>query len=462
VAHLIEEELGAAPSLHHAVLAAFRQLEGVNGIAVLDGAGEALVAATSGAPLVVGLGRGEAYLASDPAALAGAVERVVLLADGQLALVEPGRVRVLDMALGAWVAPRPLPLEASAEPAALAEGEHWMAREMAEQPRLLRLLAAEAAAEAAGLAAAIRAAGSVTWVGCGSAYHAALYGRYALARAGERSHAVPGSEFAYLADAVGPGGLLLALSQSGETIDVLDALRVARAQGARVTALVNAAWSTLARQADACVRLRAGPERCVLATKSFLAKLGLITLVAAALRGELPAGQAALREAAAVAEGLLGPEGQRGIAALAQELGGREHLFCLGRGRGTAIALEAALKIKEGSYLHAEGFAAGELKHGVIALVEPGTPCLLLAPEDETRPALVGAAMEVQARGALTVALAPEPVPGCARTLVVPRCGEGWWLAATVAAQLLAYHLAVLRGHDPDRPRNLAKSVTVR
>ncbi len=462
VVHLVEEELRSAPSLHHAVLAAFRQLEGVNGIAVLDGDGEALVAATSGSPLVIGLGNGEAHLASDPAALAGSAQTVVLLEDGQLAIVERDRVRVLDMALGAWVRPRSIPPTTAAAETTLSAGDHWMRQEIAEQPRLLRLLARDAATEATALAEAIRDATSVTWVGCGTAYHAALYGRYVLAQAGERSHAVPGSEFAYLADAVGPGGLLLALSQSGETIDVLDALRFARARGARVTALVNAAWSTLARLADDCVRLRAGPERCVLATKSFTAKLGIITLTAAAARGEIEEGQAALLTAAAGIEALLQPDSLARIRSLAGRLASSEHLFCLGRGRGTAIALEAALKIKEGSYLHAEGFSSGELKHGVIALIETGTPCLLFAPDDETRPAMDAAAMEVQARGALTVAFAPQSAPGYAHTLSIPTRGDSWWLVATVAAQLLAYQLAVLRGHDPDRPRNLAKSVTVR
>lgn len=462
VVHLIEEELRTAPSLHHAVLAAFRQLHGVNGIAVLDAQDGILVAATSGSPLVVAMGDGEAHLASDPSALQGVAQKVVLLDDGYLAVIEAERIRVLNMALGAWVAPRTLPAEAATTDVTLADGEHWMWREIGEQPRLLRLLAGDAADDAAALAEAIRVATSVTWVGCGTAYHAALYGRYVLAQAGERSHAVPGSEFSYLADAAGEGSLLLALSQSGETIDVLDALRVAHRRGAHVTALVNAGWSTLARLADDCVRLRAGQERCVLATKSFLAKLAVITLVEAAVRGDLARGQEALRDAALAIETVLTPAYQQRVLALACRIATSEHMFCLGRGRSTAIALEAALKIKEGSYVHAEGFSSGELKHGVIALIEPGTPCLLFAPPDDTQPAIVAAAMEVQARGALTIGVAPEPLAGCAETLPVPACGSGWWLAATVVAQTLAYHLTVLRGHDPDRPRNLAKSVTVR
>src|SRR6185437_10459299 len=165
------------------------------GIAVLDATDGVLVAATSGSPLVVAMGEGEAHLASDPAALQGVNDRVVLLDDGHLAVIEPGHLRVMNMALGAWVTPRTLPAEALTAEAALASGEHWMWREIGEQPRLLRLLAGDAVPDVVALAEAIRVATSVTWVGCGTAYHAALYGRYVLAQTGERSHAVPGSEF---------------------------------------------------------------------------------------------------------------------------------------------------------------------------------------------------------------------------------------------------------------------------
>ncbi|MCL4543067.1 MAG: glutamine--fructose-6-phosphate transaminase (isomerizing) [Chloroflexi bacterium] len=462
IIHLVEEELRSAPSLHHAVLAAFCQLAGVNGVAVLDRSGERLVAATSGSPLVVALTGGEAHLASDPAALYGVSNQMIVLEDGQLAVIERETVRVMDMRLGSWVTPRLLPLEGDASDVTLGEGEHWMWREMAEQPRLLRLLSTDAVEEAARLAQDIRDATSVTWVGCGTAYHASLYARYVLAAAGERSHAVPGSEFAFLADAVGPGGLLLALSQSGETIDILDALHYARKQGARVTALVNAGWSTLARLADSAVRLRAGPERCVLATKSFLAKVGIITLIEAALLGDMASGQRALRDAADTIEEILGDRYQGRIIGLAERVANQEHLYCLGRGRSTAIALEAALKIKEGSYLHAEGFSSGELKHGVIALISAGTPCLLLAPADGSGPALIAAAMEVRARGAFTIGIAQRVHAAFDEVLPVMLSGPGWWLAAAVVAQTLAYRVALLRGHDPDRPRNLAKSVTVR
>ncbi len=462
IVHLIEQERHHAPSLHHAVLAAFRQLQGVNGIAILDRTGDYIVAATSGSPLVITLSNGEAHIASDPSALQGADPPIIVLEDGQLAIMERSSVRVMDMQLGSWVTPRTLPRQASNVSEPLQPGEHWMWREICEQPRLLRHLADDIATEASALAHAIRDASSVTWVGCGTAYHAALYGRYALASTGERSHAVPGSEFAFLADAVDPGGILIALSQSGETIDVLDAVHYAHHQGASVIALVNASWSTLARVADSVIRLRAGPEQCVLATKSFLAKIAIITLIEAALSNDLSAGQQALHDAASHIESILTPAFQKHMVDLASHVATQEHLYCLGRGRSTAIALECALKIKEGSYLHAEGFSSGELKHGVIALITNGTYCILFCPADTSEAAIISAAMEVRARGAFTIGIAQHQHNAFTEWLPVSLQGPGWWLAATVVAQTLAYRLAILRGHNPDRPRNLAKSVTVR
>ncbi|MCL4541934.1 MAG: isomerizing glutamine--fructose-6-phosphate transaminase, partial [Chloroflexi bacterium] len=339
IVHLIEQERHHGPSLHHAVLAAFRQLQGINGIAILDRTGDCIVAATSGSPLVVALNNGEAHIASDPSALQSANSSIIVLEDGQLAIVERSNVRVMDMQLGSWVTPHILPSQVSNVSKPLKPGEHWMWREICEQPRLLRLLADDAAAESLALAQAIRNATSVTCVGCGTAYHASLYGRYALASAGERSHAVPGSEFAFLADAAGPGGVLIALSQSGETIDVLDAVHYAHHQGATVIALVNAHWSTLARVADKVIRLRAGPEQCVLATKSFLAKIAIITLIEAALRNDLTSGQHILRDAASHIESILTSVFQEHITDLASHMASQEHLYCLGRGRSTAIAL---------------------------------------------------------------------------------------------------------------------------
>jgi glucosamine--fructose-6-phosphate aminotransferase (isomerizing) len=290
-----------------------------------------------------------------------------------------------------------------------------------------------------------------------------MSGRYLLAEiAGRPSTAAVASEMSLIYPLLGPKSLVIALSQSGETIDVLEAVRAARDRGAQIAALVNAEGSALHRFADHTVLLGCGPERCVLATKSYSAKLAVLHMLARCLAGNAEQGRAEIQEAAYLLEALLDREQVKGsIAAAARAFGDHQHLFVLGRHRNYPLALEAALKIKEVSYLHAEGFAAGELKHGVIALIAPGTPCIVLAPDRDMRSEALSAAAQVRARGAFTVGLSPREEEEFALALPVSGSPASPFEVA-VTCQLLAYELALLRGCDPDKPRNLAKSVTVK
>src|SRR5437867_1715546 len=259
--------------------------------------------------------------------------------------------------------------------------------------RRLRGLNAIAVADVSTGQLAAAKSGSALVLGCGTAGHAALAAQYLLARVAHRRVTVAtGSEFPYLMDFVADGALVIALSQSGETIDVIDAVRAARGRGARIAALVNVEGSTLWRLADLTVPLGAGPERCVLATKSFTAKLAILLLTAHELAGLAPGAAALIQRAAGEIERLLADDRRDLIRQIAETIHTREHLFVIGRGPSYPLALEAALKVKEVSYIHAEGFAGGELKHGVIALIEPGTPCLVLAPSDETYDDKIGRA----------------------------------------------------------------------
>jgi glucosamine--fructose-6-phosphate aminotransferase (isomerizing) len=214
--------------------------------------------------------------------------------------------------------------------------------------------------------------------------------------------------------------------------------------------------------ADHAILLGAGPERCVLATKSFTAKIAYLLLSAYALDGRIDEGARLIEAAADEIESMLSGERARVIRDLAVRLYKNEHLYLIGRGPSYPLALEAALKIKEVSYIHAEGFAGGELKHGVIALIEKDTPCLVLAPNDETQRAIISGAMEVGARGAYVVGLSPSDNDAFAAHIPVADLGDASTIVNAVPPQLLAYHLCLLRGYDPDKPRNLAKSVTVK
>jgi glucosamine--fructose-6-phosphate aminotransferase (isomerizing) len=327
----------------------------------------------------------------------------------------------------------------------------------------LRTLAERARGGVIELAARISRADEVFMIGCGSALHAAIAAQHVFAKvAGRRVTAASASEFECLLPFVGTRSLVVALSQSGETMDVLDAVKKARQQGAQIAALTNVHGSALWQLSDLRIGLGAGPERCVLATKSLTAMLALVILVAYATKHELATAEALLQRAAADAEDMLRGERRAHVQAIASTLAAKNHLYVLGRGPSYALALETALKIKEVSYIHAEGFASGDLKHGVIALIEPGTPCIALVPEDETKADVLAGALQVKARGATVIGIAPKAHPAFDYHIPVADLDRVTLVASAVPAQLLGYDLARLRGHDPDMPRNLAKSVTVK
>lgn len=461
--HLLEESMHDGWDLLDGLLTVFRQVEGLSAVAVLDARTGQIAVAKNGSPLVLGWGRDAVYLASDPIALFDHTRDITFLEDGQAATLTLDGIRICQVRDGAAVPPQVRTVSWDTGRAGLDGFGHFMEKEIHEQPRILREIADTRIDSAVQLAGLIEAADNVYLVGCGTAYNASLSGRYLFAeRAGKRVTAVQASEMSLVYPELGPRSLVIALSQSGETIDVLEAVREARAAGATVAALVNAEGSTLDRFSDLSVLLSCGPERCVLATKSYTAKLGVLQLTAAALAGDVQRGAAELREASYRVEAVLDRETVKGdIAAVARRVADQQHLFILGRHRNYPPALEAALKIKEVSYMHAEGIAAGELKHGVIALITYGTPCLVLAPDAQYRREILAAAAEVSARGALTIGLSPRPEDEFAVTLPVAGSATGMYEIA-VTSQLLAYELALLRGCDPDKPRNLAKSVTVK
>ena len=467
VAHLIEDCLAHTPAgpdqLLTATMAAFRRLQGLNAIAVADVAAGQIAAAKSGSPLVLGWTEHGHLLASDFSALLEHTRRVTFVDDGQAVLLSRERCRLFATDSGRELTPDITEVGWEATATELSGYPDYMTKEIHEQPSVLRRLAVDGREHARRLAAMIRAAADVFVVGCGSAGHAALAAQYLLARiAGRRVTVATGSEFPYLMDFVGEGALVIALSQSGETIDVIDAARAARQRGARIAALVNVEGSTLWRLADLTVPLEAGPERCVLATKSFTAKLAMLLLTAYELAGDASAAATLIEGAAAEIERLLSDDRRDLIRRIAEAVYTREHLFVIGRGPSYPLALEAALKVKEVSYIHAEGFAGGDLKHGVIALIEPGTPSLVLAPSDETYDDVMGGAMQVRARGALVIGVSPAPHEAFDHHIPVADLGAATAIVNAPPAQLLGYYLALLRGHDPDKPRNLAKSVTVK
>jgi glucosamine--fructose-6-phosphate aminotransferase (isomerizing) len=481
IAHLIHHALDDSAGLITAVRACLARLRGAYAIAVIDRAApDRLVVARSGSPLVIGVGIGEHFVASDSAALLPVTQQFRYLEEGDVAEIWRTGVRVLDRS--GQPVERPLRRSRLADET-LDRGayRHFMLKEIHEQPRVLaetlegrltadRVLPEMFGPDAETLFGQVRA---VHLVACGTSYHAALVARYWIeALTGIPAVAEIASEFRYRQPAVPADTLLVTLSQSGETADTLAALRASRERPylSRL-AICNVPESSLVRESDRVLMTRAGVEVGVASTKAFttqLVALMLLTLCIGQAQSLAPEEVARivtdLRSLPQQVERVLALE--PAVAALAPRLVHREHALFLGRGVEYPIALEGALKLKEISYIHAEGYAAGELKHGPLALVSEDMPVVALAPHNALLEKLLSNLQEVRARGGELLVFTGEgvdlpdeegvavlslPVPLSALSPVV----------FTVPLQLLAYHVAVLKGTDVDRPRNLAKSVTV-
>ncbi len=459
IAHLIEDELAAGASPQQALEQVFDRLDGLGAVIVLDLASKTMVATKRTSPLVVGRNGSSVTIASDEIALAGHASEIHYLEDGELATLAMNGVAIdHPSSANGWT-----PITVDEGRNGLAGFPDFMSKEMAEQPAVLERLAREGGVQIEALAEAIQRSFGAYMVGCGTASYAALTGSYLFSRIAARHvNFAPGSEFKYYEHFLTPESLVIAFSQSGETADIIEAMLAARKRGSTLAGVVNSPRSTLGRMVDLRVDLDAGPEQCVLSTKAYTAKVAVLLMTAHAMAGTSDVGRQLVLDAANGIREMLAPEWVDRVRQIAGNIYQAEHLFVIGRGLSYPTALEAALKIKEVSYIHAEGFAAGELKHGVIALVQESTPCVVYAPNDETYADVISGAMELKARGGHIIGIGPVEDPVFDAWLPTPDVGDAAPLVQALPAQMLGYHAALLRGNDPDKPRNLAKSVTVK
>lgn len=466
ILHLVTHELGdgkTSRDVQEAIARAFARMTGLNAVIVLDRDNDSLYAIKNVSPLVIGKSDTAAYIASDSLALEGKTSEVHYLNDGELAHLTSNGVYLFDVNSLESIAPQWVTLEQRGGDIGLNGFPNFMLKEVHEQPKVVRNTAELHAEGAHVLANEIRNSYGAFLLGCGTASYAALTGSYLFSRIAKRHvNFVVGSEFAYQEHFLTDRSLVVALSQSGETADIIESVLTAKERGARIAALVNVKGSTLDRIADVSVYLEAGPEQCVLSTKAYSAKVAKLLLAAHIVNGTEDRGYELLHRAADGIEQALSPVTLEPVLDAALRIQTRRNMFVIGRGLSYPTALEAALKIKEVSYIHAEGFAGGELKHGVIALIEEGTPCLVFAPNDETRNDVLSGAMEMKSRGGFIIGVSPENDEVFDLHIPVVDAGDASPLVDVVPAQMLGYHLAIARGLDPDKPRNLAKSVTVK
>ncbi len=483
VVHLVDHAFNqGAEALEEAVASALRQIDGTYGIAVISSRDpHKIVVARNGSPLLLGIGKnGECLVGSDVSAVLAHTRDVVYLDDGDYAVLDGHGYRTFELARGAV---RRTVHEVTWELDAIEKGgfDHFMLKEIFEQPSSLRdvmrgrLLEEEGNAKLGGITLADRDLLKIERIiitACGTSWHAGLIGEYML----EELARIPvdveyASEFRYRNPVIEDGTLLLAISQSGETADTLAALREAKQRGVATMGIVNVVGSTIARETDFGVYLHAGPEIGVASTKAFTSQivaLALFTLYLARRRNmSIVEGREVVRALRALPEQVeYILELNEVTRALAEEYKHCRNFLYMGRGYEFPVALEGALKLKEVSYIHAEGYPAAEMKHGPIALIDEEMPVVVLAPSDAVFEKVVSSIEEVKARSGRVIAVVSDggaELIGKADHLIqVPQTLPFLLpVLTTIPLQLLAYHMAVLRGNDVDQPRNLAKSVTV-
>ncbi|WP_137224152.1 MULTISPECIES: glutamine--fructose-6-phosphate transaminase (isomerizing) [Shewanella] len=481
ICHLVHHELKTAASLLAAVQATVKQLEGAYGTVVIDRRdSDRMVVARSGSPLVIGYGLGENFVASDQLALLPVTRSFAFLEEGDVAEITRREVNIFDVN-GNAVKREKKESEVVHDAGDKGEYRHYMLKEIYEQPTAIahtlegRIAGGKVLDSAFGEKASelLKDIKHVQIIACGTSYHAGMAARYWLEDwAGVSCNVEIASEFRYRKSHLFPNSLLVTISQSGETADTLAAMRLAKEMGYKATLTIcNSAGSSLVRESDMAYMMKAGVEIGVASTKAFTVQLaGLLMLTTAIGRhnGMTTEMEAAITQSLlsmpAKVEQALGLDDA--IAEIAEDFADKQHALFLGRGDQYPIAMEGALKLKEISYIHAEAYASGELKHGPLALIDADMPVIVVAPNNELLEKLKSNVEEVRARGGLMYVFADVDAEfesdDTMKVIQVPHCDEFMApLIYTIPLQLLSYHVALIKGTDVDQPRNLAKSVTV-
>ncbi len=472
IAHLIEDQLsnnGTIPgiasswngsSFEHACFEAFKQLRGSYAVLAVRECEEKIVAMRKDSPLVVGLSEDGTFFASDVAPFLEWTKDVVYLENGDFVVADRGGVKFSSQDFGEVARPV-CTVEWDLEEAKKGNFEHFMLKEIAEQAETIQRACVQDMAVVDRIAGMVRSGFGVFFIACGSSYHACLTGSYLFSKiANQHVNVVLASEFENYEHFLTENTLVFAVSQSGETADVLEAVRAAKRRGSRVVSITNVIGSSLSREGDELLLMNSGPEICVLSTKTYTSQVVMMVLLACALNGDHESCIRKVKDLYMDVYNLTARSMRDRLKALARDLAGNDHVYMIGRGLQYTTALEAALKVKEVSYIHAEAFAGGELKHGPLALIEEGTPVFVFVSRDnEDR--IVSNAQEVKARGGIVIGVSDWNNPVFDRWIKVPDCGDLNPVIQAIPMQVLAYELAVQKKLDPDKPRNLAKSVTV-
>lgn len=461
IPNLIEHFVKQGNSMKEAFRKALLKLEGNYAIVALHKDSENIFFGRNGSPLVLGIGDGEFFIASDIPAFLEHTNRIVYLQENEFGCLNSS-FEVFDME-GSRKNKEINRISWTVEQAQKGNFPHFMLKEIIEQKETIRKSIQQDGAKISKIADLINKAFGTFFVACGTASYATRVGGYLFSSIAQKHiNVVCGSEFPNYRHFLKDKSLMVVVSQSGETADTIEAIKAAKEKGVKVVSIVNVMGSTIMRMSDYSILTNAGPEIGVASTKATTAQIALLTMLAYACDSRLEQGKKLLNTAAEKSQYMFEKDYILNIENIAERIKSWNDMYVIGRSTNFPVALEAAHKIKEVSYIHAEGMAGGELKHGTIALIENGTPVIALVSDDECKKDILNNAAEIKSRGGFIIGISPENSELFDCWIKVPAAGEASPMMHLVPAQLLAYFLAVKRGCDPDKPRNLAKSVTVK
>ena len=462
IPHLIEEHMNNGDSFEDATKKTARMLDGRGAFVVIHAKLNLIIVVKNGTPLIIGVNNNEFFIASDVNAFLHHTNKVYYLDDNEMVIINAG-LHFYDLVSDAKIEKHIVTIDWQPEISDKQGYEHFLLKEIHEQKYTIQKAIDQDDKKVQEIAQEIKNAQSVFLVGCGTAGKVCMTGEYLFSSiARKQTNACLASEFPNYQHYLTPKSLIIAISQSGETADVLEAIDAAKEKNSKVISILNVFGSTMMRESNNYIMVNAGPEQAVVSTKATTAQLAVVTLLAYAVDNNLQTGKLLLTKTAHSVNDILNSEYEEHIKKLARQLKDIDDIYIIGRSVNYPMALEATIKLQETAYSHAEGFAGGELKHGPIALIEQGTPCIVLVANDDVKNEVLANAMEVKARGAHIIGIAPEKSDIFDDWIPVPDAQNTSPIVNIIPVQLLAYHISALRGYDPDRPRNLAKSLTVK
>lgn len=467
IAHLIQDHY--KNDFEKAVKKTLAELQGRYAVLAICKKEKKLIAARRGSPLIVGIkganlpkDQQDYFIASDIPAFLEHTRDIMYLDDDQMVIVNDG-IKFIDLKTEKPIEKRLIKINWDTQSAEKGDYPHFMIKEIMEQKDTIIRAINQDEEKIKEVAQAIKKAYGTFLVGCGTAGKVCLTASYMFSKIAKKHVNVTfGSEFPSYEDFLTDRTLMIAVSQSGETADTLEAIEPAKRKGCKIVSIVNVESSTIARISDIVLPIKAGPEKAVASTKATTAQMAILMLLAYACAGKLKEGKQLLINTASQINDMLNPRYEKHIKELAEKIKDCESMYVIGKSLNYPMALEAAIKLQEVSYIHAEGFAGGELKHGPIALISEGTPCIAIVANDEAKNDILSNTMEVKSRGGYIIGVSPENSEIFDEWIKVPDAGNASPIVDIIPIQILAYELAVIRQNNPDMPRNLAKSVTVK